>query len=157
MHGNLTSHIERKARRSIEIDWSCPIMSVVDAEICEASKVYLFVGSLSYSRYDYVEPTLDMKQDTWLLRHVRMFDFYGGSAPRIVPDNLKTGVVKHPREGEGVLNDAYREVSSRTRCTAVKASPSGLMRSGPSSGSSKAAATGDGRIRRSATGFPPSS
>ena len=29
------------------------------------------------------------------------------SVPRIVPDNLKTGVVKHPREGEVVLNDAY--------------------------------------------------
>jgi hypothetical protein len=32
--------------------------------------------------------------------------------PRIVPDNLKTGVIKHPREGEVVLNDAYREMAA---------------------------------------------
>src|SRR5699024_3134464 len=34
------------------------------------------------------------------------------SVPRIVPDNLKTGVIKHPREGEIVLNDAYREMAT---------------------------------------------
>ena len=34
------------------------------------------------------------------------------SVPRIVPDNLKTGVIKHPAEGEVVLNDAYRELAA---------------------------------------------
>lgn len=29
-----------------------------------------------------------------------------------MPDNLKTGVIKHPREGEIVLNDAYREMAA---------------------------------------------
>ena len=28
-----------------------------------------------------------------------------------MPDNLKTGVIKHPRDGEIVLNDAYREMA----------------------------------------------
>ena len=28
------------------------------------------------------------------------------------PDNLKTGVISHPREGEVVLNDAYREIAA---------------------------------------------
>ena len=37
---------------------------------------------------------------------------FGGSVPRIVPDNLKTGVIKHPAEGEVVLNDAYREMTA---------------------------------------------
>jgi transposase len=53
-----------------------------------------------------------MKQDTWLRAHVAMFEAFGGSVPRIVPDNLKTGVIKHPREGEVVLNDAYREMAA---------------------------------------------
>ncbi|SDC10582.1 Integrase core domain-containing protein, partial [Raineyella antarctica] len=60
----------------------------------------------------FVEPALDMKQDTWLRAHVAMFEFFGGSVPRIVSDNLKTGVLKHPREGEIVLNDAYREMAA---------------------------------------------
>lgn len=109
---DLTSHIERKAGRSVEVDWSGPTMSIVDPRTGEVSKVYLFVASLPYSRYDYVEPTLDMKQDTWLLCHVHMFEFYGGSVPRLIPDNLKAGVTKHPKEGEVVLNDAYREMAT---------------------------------------------
>ena len=51
-----------------------------------------------------------MKQDAWLRCHVRMSEFFGGSAPCIVPDNLKVGVTKHPREGEVVLNDAYQQM-----------------------------------------------
>ena len=53
-----------------------------------------------------------MKQSSWLRAHVAMFEALGGSVPRIVPDNLKTGVIKHPREGEIVLNDAYREMAT---------------------------------------------
>jgi hypothetical protein len=53
-----------------------------------------------------------MKQDTWLRAHVAMFEAFGGSVPRIVPDNLKTGVLTHPRDGEIVLNDAYREMAA---------------------------------------------
>ena len=30
-----------------------------------------------------------MKQDTWLLCHVHMFEHFGGSVPVIVPDNMK--------------------------------------------------------------------
>ena len=53
-----------------------------------------------------------MQQDTWLRAHVAMFEAFTGSVPRIVPDNLKTGVIEHPREGEVVLNDAYREMAA---------------------------------------------
>ena len=54
-----------------------------------------------------------MSQSSWLRAHVAMFEPFGGSVPRIVPDNLKTGVIKHPRDGEIVLNDAYREMAAR--------------------------------------------
>ncbi len=74
--------------------------------------VFLFVACLPFSRYAFCWPSLDMKQSSWLRAHVAMFEAFGGSVPRIVPDNLKTGVIKHPREGEIVLNDAYREMST---------------------------------------------
>lgn len=118
---SVTSHIERKAGRSVEVDWSGPTMSLVDPATGEVSKVYLFVASLSYSRYDYVEPTLDMKQDTWLLCHVHMFSYFGASVPRIIPDNCKTAITKHPREGEVVLNDAYREMAAHYSATVLPA------------------------------------
>lgn len=53
-----------------------------------------------------------VRQESWLRAHAAMFAFFGGSVPRLVPDNLKTGVISHAREGEGVLNDAYREMAA---------------------------------------------
>lgn len=106
------SRVGHKAGQTVEVDWSGPTMQLLDPVTGAAVKVFLFVGCLPFSRYSFVEPTLDMKQDTWLRAHVAMFEYFGGSVPRIVPDNLKTGVIKHPRDGEIVLNDAYREMAA---------------------------------------------
>ncbi|MFB9075229.1 IS21 family transposase [Citricoccus parietis] len=108
----LASRVGHKAGQTVEVDWSGPTMQLLDTATGELTRVYLFVGCLPFSRYSFVEPTLDMKQDTWLRAHVAMFEAFGGSVPRIVPDNLKTGVIKHPAEGEIVLNDAYREMAA---------------------------------------------
>ena len=40
-----------------------------------------------------------------------MFEFFGGIPIKIVCDNLKTGVIKHPKEGEIVLNEAYESLA----------------------------------------------
>lgn len=110
---NVVSRVGRKAGRNMEVDWSGPTMSLVDPATGVVSKVYLFVACLPFSRYSYVEPALDMKQDTWLRCHVHAFEFLGGATPCIVPDNLKTGVAAHPREGEVVLNAAYEDLAAR--------------------------------------------
>ena len=108
----VTSRVGHKAGQTVEVDWSGPTMWLTDPVSGEQVKVFLFVACLPFSRYAFVEPTLDMKLDSWLECHVAMFDWFGGSVPRIVPDNLKTGVIKHPREGEVVLNDAYRQLAA---------------------------------------------
>jgi transposase len=107
-----TSRVGHKAGRSIEVDWSGPTTQLLDPTTGEISKVYLFVACLPFSRYAFVEACLDMRQESWLRAHAAMFSFFGGSVPRLVPDNLKTGVISHPREGEVVLNDAYREMAA---------------------------------------------
>jgi transposase len=107
-----SSRVGHKAGRSIGVDWSGPTMQLLDPTTGEISKVYLFVACLPFSRYAFVEASLDMRQESWLRAHAAMFAFFGGSVPRLVPDNLKTGVISHPREGEVVLNDAYREMAA---------------------------------------------
>lgn len=87
-------------------------MTLVDPVSGSPRPVYLFVACLPFSRYAFVYPSLDMTQESWLRAHVAMFEAFGGSVPRIVPDNLKTGVINHPRDGEIVLNDAYREMAA---------------------------------------------
>lgn len=104
---NLTSHIEHKPGMVTEVDWSGPTMNYVDTDTGELVTVYLFVAPLPYSQYSYVEPCLDMKMDTWIRCNVHMFEYFKGSTLRIVCDNLKTGVVSHPKEGEIILTDSY--------------------------------------------------
>ena len=88
-------------------------MKLINKYTGEITKVYLFVGCLTYSRFAYVEPTLDMKMDTWMRCHIRMYESFGGVPIRTVCDNLKTGVVKHPKEGEIILTDAYESLGLR--------------------------------------------
>lgn len=108
----LTSHVERKPGVITEVDWSGPTMSYVDIDTGEIITVYLFVATLPYSQYSYVEATLDMKQDTWLRCHIHMYEFFEGVTTRTVCDNLKTGVIKHPKEGDIVLNADYEALGS---------------------------------------------
>ena len=54
-----------------------------------------------------------MNQSDWLSCNVHMLEFFGGTPVRIVCDNLKTGVIKHPKHGEVVLNDSYLSFAER--------------------------------------------
>ena len=106
----ITNHLENKPGVKCEVDWSGPTMKLINKYTGEITRVYLFVGCLTYSRFAYVEPTLDMKMDTWMRCHIRMYESFGGVPIRTVCDNLKTGVVKHPKEGEIILTDAYESL-----------------------------------------------
>jgi transposase len=57
----LTNHLEHKPGIATEVDWSGPTMSYVDRDTGEVITAYLFVATLPYSQYSYVEPCLDMK------------------------------------------------------------------------------------------------
>lgn len=108
----LTNHLKHKPGIVCEVDWSGKTMSLVDKHTGELVKVYLFVATLPYSQYSYVEPCLDMKQNTWLQCHVNMYNYFGGSTIRLICDNLKTGVISHPREGDIILNDKYEDLGN---------------------------------------------
>ena len=111
-HANLSNHLEHKIGQTVEVDWSGKLMEIVSVDTGEITKVHLFVACLPFSQYSYVEPTLDEKQDTWLRCHVHMYEFFGGVPVKTVCDNLKVGVVKHPKEGDIILTDAYEALGS---------------------------------------------
>jgi transposase len=106
---SLTNHLLHKPGIVCEVDWSGSTMAIVDRATGEMITVYLFVATLPYSQYSYVEPCLDMKQNTWLKCNVNMFEFFGGSTVRITCDNLKAGVISHPRQGDIILNKMYED------------------------------------------------
>ena len=121
----VTNHLEHKPAQVMEVDWNGTTMQLTDELTGRTAKAYLFVACLPYSQMSYVEATPDMRQNTWLACHVHAFEFFGGVAVRCVCDNLKTGVISHPKHGEVTLNAAYEALGEHYLCAIM---PTGVRK-----------------------------
>ena len=67
LQNNLTGRISHKPGERCEVDWSGTDMHYIDTQTGELIKVHLFVATLPYSQYSYVEPCLkmDVKRKFW--------------------------------------------------------------------------------------------
>ena len=74
---------------------------------------WLFVMTLGFSRHMYVDLVFDQKIETWCRLHVEAFEYFGGVPKVIVPDNLKSAVIRAAFgvDDEPVLNRTYRELA----------------------------------------------
>lgn len=105
-----TMPIRRKPGEILEVDWAGSTLSINDRANGGKLTVYVFVATLPYSQYSYVEGFLDMKSANWLTGHIHAFEYFDGVPDSIIPDNLRTGVSKSNR-AEPILNEAYRELA----------------------------------------------
>lgn len=105
-----TMHINRKPGELMEVDWAGQTAGVTDSVTGENIPAYIFVAVLPYSGYAYAEAFFDQKQEAWITAHVNAYNFFGGVSRILVPDNLKTGVIKNTRS-ELVLNRSYHEMA----------------------------------------------
>jgi transposase len=74
-------------------------------------RVWGFVMVLCCSRHLFLRPVLRMDQQAWTQCHVEAFEFFGGTPARLVPDNLKTGVIKADLY-DPLLNRSYAELAA---------------------------------------------
>ena len=81
---------------------------VLDPETGRRRVLWAFVFVLSFCRHMFVRPTFKMDQAEWVAAHVAAAEFFGGLPRRLVPDNLKTGVIK-PDLYDPKMNRAYDE------------------------------------------------
>ncbi|WP_235822822.1 IS21 family transposase [Cytobacillus massiliigabonensis] len=114
----LTMPIRRKPGEIMEVDWAGSILHIIDRFTGEKIPAYVFIAALPYSQLSYVEAFLDMKSPNWLMAHIHAFEYFGGVPETLVPDNLKTGVIK-PFRVEPLLNEAYREMADYYRIVIV--------------------------------------
>ena len=104
-------HINRKPGEQVEVDWAGDPATIIDPDTGEILKAYIFVGVMTYSQYAYVEAFLDMKQKSWIAAHVHMYEFFGGVARILVPDNCKTAVVHNGGWKDQQINETYQEMA----------------------------------------------
>lgn len=108
---NRTSlHIVHKPAEVMEVDWAGTKIPYWDNIAGKEIKASLFVACLPFSGYCYAEAFADEKLDSWLTAHIHAYDFFGGVARILRPDNLKTGVVKADKY-DPEINTAYRELA----------------------------------------------
>lgn len=87
-------HIHHKPGEKLEVDWAGTTMALKDNITGGDIPVYIFVSVLPCSGYAYVEGFLSQDQESWTAAHVNAYRYFGGVTRILVPDNLKTGVVK---------------------------------------------------------------
>jgi transposase len=105
-----TMHINRKPGETLEVDWAGQTARLIDADTGEILDAYVFAASLPYSGYSYAEAFMTHSQESWIAAHVNAYSFFGGVTRILVPDNLKTGVIKNTRN-EIILNKTYQEMA----------------------------------------------
>ena len=72
--------------------------------------MWAFSMVLACSRHMFVLPVLSMDQQAWTAAHVAAFEFFDGAPARLVPDNLRTGVVRADLY-DPQLNRSYGELA----------------------------------------------
>lgn len=102
----------------MEVDWAGQTMCLTDHLTGEEIPVYLFVSALPFSQYAYVEAFLSMNSECWITAHIHSFQFFGGVTRIVVPDNLKTGIVKASRT-EPIINPSYQEMAEHYQTTII--------------------------------------
>lgn len=117
---NATMHLNHKPGEIMQVDWAGDTSGIVDTDTGEFIKVYVFVATLPYSGYSYVEGFFSMDQECWTTAHVNAYKYFGGTTKMIQCDNLKTGVVKHGKD-EIELNRSYQELAEHYNTAIIPA------------------------------------
>lgn len=74
-------------------------------------RVWAFAMVLAASRHQFLLPVLSMDQTAFVAANVAAFESFGGVPRRLVPDNLKDGVLR-PDLYDPKLNRAYAEMAA---------------------------------------------
>lgn len=116
-----TMHISRKPGEQVEVDWAGDPAYIVDPDTGEVTKVFLFVGVMGYSQYPYVEGFINEQQNAWITAHIHMYEYFGGVAKLLVPDNCKTAVIRNGDWNDPQINRVYHEMAEHYGCAIVPA------------------------------------
>ena len=124
--------LEFAAGECAQVDWgqygSVPVGST-------RRRLSFFLMVLCYSRMLYLEFTLSEAMDDFLSCHRHALEFFGGVPQKIMIDNLKVGVVRHPSGQKALFNPRYLDFAAHygfqpIACNVRKANEKGRVENG---------------------------
>jgi transposase len=94
------------AGEKLFVDYSGLTIPIVNSKTGEVVKSQIFVAVLGASGYTYVHATYSQKQRDFIQSHCLCYEFFGGVPKIVVPDNLKSAILRNTKDGV-VVNPSY--------------------------------------------------
>src|SRR5574344_626579 len=113
-------HVEHPAGDQMYVDFAGDRLEVTDANTGEVRSVEVFVAILPCSQYTYCEAVWSQKKEDFILACENALHFYGGTPMAIVPDNLKSAVIKSYRN-EPIINEEFAAFAEFYNCAVYPA------------------------------------
>lgn len=112
---------QHKAGEKLFVDYAGDTIPIIDRSTgLVPFDAQIFVASLGANNCTYVEASRDQGLMSWLMSHVRAFEFFGGAPEILIPDNLKSGV-KDAWFYEPEINRSYQELAEHYGCAVIPA------------------------------------
>jgi len=117
---NPVMHMNHKSGDKMYIDYAGKKLSIIDKQTGEIKEVEFFVAILGASQYTYAEASMSQQKEDFLNSIENALHFYGGVPAAIVPDNLKSAVIKSSRF-EPTINESLIDFAEHYQTTILPA------------------------------------
>ena len=117
---NPVMHMEHKAGDKLYVDFAGDKLSIIDRQTGEIKPVEVFVAILGASQLTYVEAVMTQQKEDFIFACENALHYCSGVPAAIVPDNLKSAVIKSSRY-EPTLNEAFADFAEHYGTTILPA------------------------------------
>ncbi|WP_221406846.1 IS21 family transposase [Elizabethkingia anophelis] len=117
-----SSPIEYVAAEKLYVDFAGDTMEYIDRESGEVLKAQIFVACFPYSDYTFIMAVPSQRSDDFLYALSCSLKYFGGSPKILVPDNLKSAVIKADRY-EPELNLLMEDFANHYGIVVIPARP----------------------------------
>lgn len=117
---NPTMRMEHKAGDKMYVDFAGDKLSIVDQLTGEEQTVEVFVSILGASQLTYVEAVFSQQKEDFIGACEAAIHYYGGVPAAIVPDNLKSAVIKSNKY-EPTINETFNDFAEHYSTTILPA------------------------------------
>lgn len=117
---NPVMHMNHKAGDKMFVDYAGKTLEIVNKDTGEVTEVQFFVAILGASQYTYAEASMSQKKEDFIASTENALHFFGGVPAAIVPDNLKSAVIKSNRY-EPTINETFLDFAEHYETTILPA------------------------------------
>jgi transposase len=117
---NPVMHMEHKVGDKMYVDFAGDKLCIVDKQTGEIQDVEVFVAILGASQYTYVEAVMTQQKEDFVAACEGALLYFGGFPAAIVPDNLKSAVIKSSKY-EPTLNETFADFAHHYGTTILPA------------------------------------